>query len=142
MSRAGALQALTLAGALIRVWFVLRHKGRAPAWVWALGLLFIFAGIFLISPEKRAPAEKVDFSEVKRVIDMRCVACHAGKPSFPGIAEAPKGMRLDSVERIRSQARQIHQQTVLGRVMPPGNLTAMTEEERVLLDRWLRAGER
>jgi uncharacterized membrane protein len=135
-----ALVALTLAGALIRVWFVLRHKGRAPAWVWVLGLVFIFVGIFLISPEKRAAVEKVDFSEVKRVIDTRCVACHAGKPSFPGIAEAPKGMRLDTPERIRAQAPQIHQQTVLGKAMPPGNLTGITEEERALLDRWFRGG--
>jgi len=28
---------------------------------------------------------------------------------------------------------------VLAKAMPPGNLTAMTEEERRLLDRWYRA---
>jgi uncharacterized membrane protein len=76
---------------------------------------------------------------VKKIVDTRCVACHAEKPSFPGMNEAPKGVKLDTDERIRAQAAQIHQQTVLGKAMPPGNLTAMTEEERRLLDRWYRA---
>jgi uncharacterized membrane protein len=137
-----ALVALTLAGALVRVWFVMRHKGRAPAWVWFLGVLFIGLGIYLLRPEKPAAAQKVDFSAVKRVIDTRCVSCHADKPSFQGMSEAPKGVKLDSEARIRAQAQQIHQQTVLGKAMPPGNLTAMSEEERALLDRWFRAGER
>jgi uncharacterized membrane protein len=137
-----ALAALTLAGALIRVWFVMRHKGPAPAWVWFAGLLFIAFTVFLLSPERPKETSKVEFSEVKRVIDTRCVACHAEKPSFQGIAEAPKGVKLDTAERIRAQAQQIHQQTVLGKAMPPGNLTAMTEEERMLLERWIRAGER
>jgi uncharacterized membrane protein len=131
-----ALVALTLAGALIRVWFVMRHKGRAPAWVWVLGLLFVAFAAFLLAPERPKEASKVEFSEVKRVIDARCVACHAEKPSFQGLNEAPKGVKLDTDERIRAQAAQIHQQTVLGKAMPPGNLTAMTEEERRLLDRW------
>jgi uncharacterized membrane protein len=80
------------------------------------------------------------FPEVKQVIDTRCVSCHADKPSFQGFAEAPKGVKLDAPERIRAQALQIHQQTVLSKAMPPGNLTGMTDEERALLDRWYRTG--
>jgi uncharacterized membrane protein len=134
-----ALIALTLAGALIRVWFVMRHKGRAPAWVWLLGLLFILCAALLVAPPRPTAASKVDYQDVKKIVDTRCVACHAEKPSFPGMNEAPKGVKLDTDERIRAQAVQIHQQTVLGKAMPPGNLTAMTEEERRLLDRWYRA---
>jgi uncharacterized membrane protein len=137
-----ALVAMTLAGALIRVWFVMRHKGRAPAWVWALGLAFILFTAYLVAPQRQAAADKVEFSEVKRIIDARCVACHADKPSFQGFAEAPKGVKLDTPGRIRALMQPIHQQTVLAKAMPPGNLTAMSEEERALLDRWLRAGER
>jgi uncharacterized membrane protein len=135
-----ALVALTLAGALIRVWFVMRHKGRAPAWIWVVGLLFILFTAFLLAPPRPKDVSKVEFSEVKRVVDTRCVSCHAEKPSFQGMAEAPKGVKLDTAERIRVQAQQIHQQTVLGKAMPPGNLTGITEEERALLDRWFRGG--
>jgi len=137
-----ALVALTIAGALVRVWFVMRHKGRAPAWVWVMGLAFILFTAWLVGPQRQAAADKVEFSAVKQVIDARCVACHADKPSFQGFAEAPKGVKLDTPERIRALMQPIHQQSVLARAMPPGNLTGMTEEERMLLDRWLRAGER
>jgi uncharacterized membrane protein len=133
------LVALTVAGALVRVWFVMRHKGRAPAWVWILGVLFLAGAAALIAPQRPGEAAKVDFSEVKRVLDTRCVSCHADKPSFQGIAEAPKGVKLDAPDRVRALAMQIHQQTVLSKAMPPGNLTGMTEEERALLDRWYRS---
>jgi uncharacterized membrane protein len=131
---------VTLAGALVRVWFVMRHKGRAPAWVWILGVLLVAAAAALIAPEKPRQGAAASFPEVKQVIDTRCVSCHADKPSFQGLPEAPKGVKLDRPERVRAQALQIHQQTVLSKAMPPGNLTGMTDEERALLDRWYRSG--
>ena len=133
------LVALTLAGALIRVWFVLRHKGAAPAWIWILGLACIAAAAALVMPRTQRSAEKVPFEVVNNIVQVRCAVCHAERPGMPGLAEAPKGVKLDTSERIRAQAVQIHQQTVLSRAMPPGNLTAMTDEERALLDRWSRS---
>jgi uncharacterized membrane protein len=131
------LVGMTLAGALIRVWFVMRHRGRAPWWVLAAGIACVAALAFLIAPQKKPTAEQVGFDKIKTVIDARCVSCHAQKPSFQGIAEAPKGVALETQEQVRRFAQQIHQQTVLTRAMPPGNLTGMTEEERGLLGRWL-----
>lgn len=131
---------LTVAGALVRVWFVMRHKGRAPAWVWILGVVFALAAAALVAPRPQSGTAPVSFAEVKRVIDTRCVACHAEKPAFQGFSEPPKGVRLDTPERIGAQALHIHQQTVLSRAMPPGNLTGLTEEERALLERWYRSG--
>jgi len=136
------LVGMTLAGALVRVWFVMRHKGATPLWVLFAGLAFIAGTAFLIRPIEEKAEGPVSFEDVKRVIDARCVSCHADKPSFPGIAEAPKGAKLDTPERIRAQALLIHQQTVAARVMPPGNLTGMTEEERSLLGRWFRSERR
>jgi uncharacterized membrane protein len=132
------LIAMTLAGALIRLWFVARHKGRAPAWTVVLGLILVGVVMVMLVPRPQTSAEAVEFSEVKQVLDLRCLSCHAEKPTFQGLAEAPKGVKLDTPERINAQRLQIHQQTVLSRAMPPGNLTAMTDEERALLDRWVR----
>jgi uncharacterized membrane protein len=98
----------------------------------------VAAAVVLIAPRAQPGAAKVEFDEVKQVLDRRCLACHAEKPAFQGLAEAPKGVRLDSRERIEALRMQIHQQTVLSRAMPPGNLTKMTDEERALLDRWAR----
>jgi uncharacterized membrane protein len=132
------LIAMTLAGALIRLWFVARHKERAPAWTLVLGLILVGVVMVMLVPKPQSNAATVTFSEVQQVLDARCLSCHAEKPSFQGLAEAPKGVKLDTAERINAQRLQIHQQTVLSRAMPPGNLTGMTDAERALLDRWVR----
>jgi uncharacterized membrane protein len=134
------LVAMTVAGALVRVWFVMRHKGRAPAWVWALGVLVFAATAMLLAPRDAPEAAQVSFVQVQGVIGARCVSCHADKPAFQGLAEAPKGIRLDTPERVRAAAQQIYQQAARSKAMPPGNLTGMTDEERALLDRWYRSG--
>lgn len=126
---------LTLAGALVRLWFVARHKGPAPAWTLALGILLVVATIALLAPRPQAVSESVDPMAVKRVIELRCANCHAEKPAFQGLTEAPRGVKLDSEERIRAQAPLIRQ-TVRARTMPPGNLTGLTEDERALIERW------
>lgn len=135
------LVALTVAGALIRVWFVMRHKSRPPAWPLVISALLLLGIVALIAPREQVQAGPPPaIAEVERVIGERCVSCHAAKPAFPGLAEAPKAVLLDTSERIRMHAAAIHQQTVLTRAMPPGNVTGMTGEERALLDRWYRAG--
>jgi len=134
------LVAMTLAGALVRVWFVMRHKGRAPAWVWALGAIVFVATAALLAPREARDTEAVPFARVQGVIGTRCVSCHADKPAFQGLAEAPKGVKLDTPERVRAAALQIYQQAARSKAMPPGNLTGMTDDERALLDRWYRSG--
>jgi uncharacterized membrane protein len=132
------LIAMAVAGALIRLWFVARHKGPAPAWTLVVGLFLIAVVVAALAPKQQTAAVAVNFFEVKQVLDLRCLSCHAEKPSFQGLSEAPKGVKLDTPERIQAQRLQIHQQTVLSKAMPPGNLTGMTEDERALLDRWVR----
>ena len=134
------LVGLTLAGGLIRVWFVMRHKGNAPAWPLAAGISVLFVLMILLLPRTEEKAIPVKFEEIRRIIDARCVGCHMVKPTFQGLNEAAKGILLDTPERIGAQAALIHQQTVLTRAMPPGNLTQMTDEERALLARWVRGG--
>ncbi len=136
------LVAFTVAGALIRIWFVRRHKGKASPWPLAAGLLVLAAIAVLLAPRAGPVSAPPAFADVGRVIAQRCGACHAEKPAFPGTAQAPKGMLLDTPDRIRAHALEIHQQAVATRVMPPGNVTRMTDEERALLDRWYRAGAR
>ncbi len=130
----------TAAGALIRVWFVLRHKGEASPAPLAAGVLILAAVAILIAPRAEKGASEVKFAAVKQIVGARCVTCHAQSPTFQGVAQPPKGVMLDTAERIHSLALPIHQQTVLSKVMPPGNLTGITDDERQLIDRWYRAG--
>ncbi|NNF40713.1 MAG: urate hydroxylase PuuD [Woeseiaceae bacterium] len=131
---------ICVAGALIRVYFVARHKGKAsllPA-VLAAALLAGLA-IAMAPPTRATNAAAASFEAVRNVVNLRCVNCHAQNPEHPGFPAAPLGVMLDTDERIMAQAARIHQQTVVARVMPIGNLTAITEEERQIIDRWYRA---
>ena len=43
---------------------------------------------------------------------------------------------FDSEEQILADASRIYQQTVVTRAMPIGNLTGISEEERLMIDAW------
>lgn len=74
------------------------------------------------------------------IVELRCVGCHALKPSVPGFSAAPGGVRLDTVEELVRNAVKINATSVINHSMPPGNSTGMTDEERNLLGRWIAAG--
>jgi uncharacterized membrane protein len=60
-------------------------------------------------------------------------------PTQAGIATAPKGIMFDTELQARAAAIFIVQQAVTTRAMPPGNLTAISEEERAALGAWATA---
>jgi uncharacterized membrane protein len=71
----------------------------------------------------------------------RNTATSANAPSHPDFRRPPKG--VGSIPRADpAQARNIEQQAVLSDIMPLGNTTRMTQEERRMLGAWIRAGAR
>ncbi len=134
------LIAISLAGALIRVYFVARHSGNASILPMLLAAALLAAVAVLIAPKSTASTSAaVDFAEVRAVVHARCTNCHSRAPTHPAFPAAPGGVALDSDAEIVAEAQRIHQQTVVTRVMPIGNLTSMTEAERDLIDRWYSA---
>jgi uncharacterized membrane protein len=88
-----------------------------------------------------APAgPPVPFAEVKKIIDMRCAGCHAEKPTISGIAAPPNGLVLEAPEKIRAVRELIKTRVVTTKTMPLGNITAMTDDERALVGRWIDQG--
>ncbi len=134
---------LSLAGALIRVYFVARHKGNASPLILiiagALLAIMIVAGAPRPAPEM-PQGEAVSFSEIKQIIATRCTSCHSQTPSQAGFASAPAGVLLDSDEQILARAPLVHQQVVAAKAMPLGNLTGMTPAERDKINNWFIAG--
>ena len=131
------LIAISLAGALIRIYFVARHSGRAsPVPLVIAGILL--AGVAaLIAPQAGAASgESVAFADVRTVVQHRCTTCHSAQPTHPAFPAAPGGVEFDTDQQIVAEALRIHQQTVTTRVMPIGNLTNITDEERDIIDRW------
>ena len=131
------LIAISLAGALIRVYFVARHKGKASLVPIVIAVLLLAGVAAMIAPRASAASgEAVAISDVRKIIYDRCTSCHAYEPTHPAFPAAPGGVVLENDEQIVAEAQRIHQQTVVTRVMPIGNLTGISEEERELLDRW------
>src|SRR5262249_31495635 len=63
----------------------------------------------------------------------RCSMCHRHEPVWPGVHAPPKGVVLDDADNIRRHARLIELNAVRSNAMPPGNITAMTAQERQLI---------
>ena len=138
---------MMFAGALIRQFFVQRHGyhlGRAAnPWPFAaVGVVLIVGAILAMAPwgagTSKAPSnvastQPVAFSEVKAVIDQRCLSCHGEQVQM-------KNVRLDQKEGIQTHAQNIYQQVSVTKQMPMNNATGITEEERNLITRWYQAG--
>jgi len=136
------LIAITVAGALIRVYFVERHKGTASPLPIIIAFVILAGVAVLIAPKTSSgSAAAVSFDEVRVVMEHRCTNCHSSTPSHPAFPAAPGGVMFDTDQQIVAEAQRIHHQTVTTRVMPIGNLTGMTDEERDILDRWYQSLE-
>ncbi|WP_046868275.1 urate hydroxylase PuuD [Microvirga massiliensis] len=144
---------IVVAGAVIRHFFNSRHAHKgSPWWTWAVAAACIVAAIYLsiigrptvalASNTAPVPAAMLPTEEALLAVQSRCSMCHAAEPVWPGIATAPKGVRLDTSEEIARRAESIRIQSVLTHAMPPGNLTGMTLEERRAVADWLAARDR
>jgi len=148
---------LMLVGALVRTWFVKRHKG-VDAWPLLVAVAMLLAGLIAwlapqpamvpvtAAPALSAPATpgtastgatataadgKVSFETVKTIVAARCLACH-------NAALAPKRIQFHEPQLIEQHAAEIYQQVVVQKSMPLNNATGITDEERATLGRWFK----
>ncbi len=131
------LVAISLVGALIRIYFVARHKGKASPLPIVVAGLIIVAMVIAMAPKSRVrTSAALSLEDIRPVIEHRCVTCHSAEPTHIAFPAAPAGVKFDSEEQILAAADRIHQQTVVTRAMPIGNLTGISEEERLMIDAW------
>ncbi len=136
------LIAITMAGALIRIYFVARHKGPASPVTIIIAFLILAGVAAAIVPKASASSGVVvSFNDVRSVVHHRCTACHSSQPTHPAFPAAPGGVILDTDQQIVAEAQRIYQQTVVTRVMPIGNLTGISEDERTVIDHWYQSVE-
>jgi uncharacterized membrane protein len=137
---------MMFAGALIRQFFVQRHGyllGRTfNPWPFAaVGVILILTVILAMAPwGAKSEASQVSiaspaptYNQVQAVIAQRCVTCHGAQVQM-------KNVRLDSAEGLQSNAQNVYLQVSVTRQMPMNNATGITEDERVLIARWVQAG--
>lgn len=138
------LIAICAAGACIRVYFVARHKaadrqGHTSPLPAVLGVLTLAGVAFALVPANPAATHTPSFARFQSIVAQRCVACHSTNPTQPGFSAPPNGVLLDTPEHILANVIQMQQQ-VASRAMPLGNITGITEEERMEMLSWLQNG--
>jgi uncharacterized membrane protein len=82
------------------------------------------------------------YATARSIVNRHCLGCHSEHPTIPAFPLAPKEIELDTAEEMQRHAALILTTVAESRSMPLLNKTGMTEEERVLLADWVRAGAR
>ncbi len=155
------LAALGALSVLVRHYFNTRHDSNRFAWALPAAAVGMICLAFVLSPNRQpvpqnlAPttpeqasvgeqqegtATHSAFNKVSSVIEERCTVCHSAKPTSSLFSAAPAGVMFDTPEQIQQMAAKIHAQTVASQIMPLGNITQMTQEERDLLASWIEQG--
>ena len=126
---------------MIRHYFNLRGVGQAKNSLIAIIAISVFALIYALAPSqvKVQSQEVVSIAEAQVIIEKHCVSCHAAEPSNKAFAIAPKGIMLDTKEKINTHKDQIYRQAVLSKAMQIVNSTNMTDQEREQLGVWIEA---
>mgnify|MGYP001199837689 CR=1 FL=1 len=149
--------------------FARQRGGRTPAWTAVAGILILAGTVAALAPTgsrvgaqaaaatiaavpapgmDSSPAGTTDsaqgpgatgFERIAVILEQRCNTCHAAKPAHPAFTTTPKGVVLETYDQVRSMLPLLETQ-VASRVMPLGNLTGMTDDERTELIGWIHAG--
>ncbi|EGU61721.1 hypothetical protein VINI7043_21376 [Vibrio nigripulchritudo ATCC 27043] len=144
---------------LVRHYFNTRHGSQKFAWTLPAAAVGMMTLAFITSPTSKPVVSQVTetastsqvetkpeasrtsvFTKVHSVIKERCTVCHSANPTHVAFQTAPAGVVLDTAEEIKNNVDRIVAQTVTTQVMPIGNLTQMTEEERTLIGDWAAKG--
>lgn len=164
------LAGLSVFSILVRHYFNTRHGSQKFAWTIPAAALGMVTLAFVSSPYAnkastqvvKAPVTQtsseeaqtgsepmaqssahdgsIPFSQINQVIQERCSVCHSASPTHAAFQTAPGGVILDTPEEIKVNVPRIVAQTVTTKVMPLGNLTQMTDEERTLIGEWVEQG--
>ena len=113
----------------------LARKKLMPA-VYDLANRGLLPPAFALTGFARRDWDEQDFA-VQAIVSHHCIQCHSARPSHPAFAAAPNGVIFDSLAAVRLRAPQVYEQAVKTELMPLGNQTGMTEEERRVLAAWL-----
>ena len=130
------LTLIMIAGVLIRQFFVVKLKGKKE-YQWFASGAAILAGVAVwIAPAPQAAIALTvvpKFAEIQTIVEQRCTMCHNAQV-------ISKNIQLHTPELIVKNAQAMYQQAVVTRIMPMGNGTRITEEERAKIGAWVAAG--
>ncbi len=152
------LLVLFAAAAAIRQFFVVWHSGQRAWGLLATGGVLLVGTLASLAPRESAPSPSsapatptattaappaavpaIDGAAALEIAGRHCVQCHGAHPSL--MPSAPNGVRFDTVAEIEAHRAGIARQLRL-KVMPPGNLTKLSDEDRAMFVAWAAAAPR
>jgi uncharacterized membrane protein len=140
--------AIGVLSAYLRHFFNLKNNGVVKPQILVIAGICLAALIYLVAPKSVSTANTelpsevsstaaANTSPVLSIVKEHCSVCHADHPTNPAFAAPPAGIVIDNEVQIRTLSERIRAVAVDSHYMPLGNLTGMTEEERLILGRWL-----
>jgi uncharacterized membrane protein len=137
------LTLIAAAAVSIRHFFNRRHKG-VLAWQYPMIGVVLLSFVAWWTAPRIIPLPKVEgvvtFDRVRAIVGERCINCHSPVPTFVGLAQPPAGVLLHTPEGLLKNAQRVYQQVVVTRMMPLGNITQMTDQERAIVAAWVTSG--
>ncbi|MER2508048.1 urate hydroxylase PuuD [Amaricoccus sp.] len=142
-----------LMGVTIRHYFNTVHARKGnPTWLWLVTAV-IFVIIMWLSTSPGSQREELaglppmaerfasaqGFQQVSDTVMGRCAMCHSAEPFYEGVTFPPKGVLLDTPERVAEHAREIYLQAGRSHAMPPANVTGIEPVERRSIVQWYQA---
>ena len=144
------LLGLSIISVAVRHYFNTRHNSQRFVWALPAAVLALLVMAYVTAPSHPSPKPNsassaaaqtpVSALQAQAIVAKHCVSCHSAKPSHVAFSAAPGGVMFDSIEAIKRYKDQIYLQTVANHIMPLGNSTGMTQDERDQLGRWIADG--
>ena len=137
---------ISIIGASVRHYFNLRNKKELNVWILpsaAIGMICLMLYVSfpkIVDDNQEYKSEEVSFNEIKNIIKYRCGVCHQNNPTFNGFDDPPLGIVFETAEDIVKNIDGIKAQALDSDIMPPGNITGMTESERNKIKKWIKTG--
>ena len=136
------LIAVSAVGILARHYFNIRHVSKA-LWMLPTALFGFVLIVYATMPAKQgalSDSETITTAQIMPVITKRCISCHSTHPTQAGFSSPPAGLAYDKEGVLENNADKVDAQ-VRQNLMPLGNLTKMTKDERDQVNRWYRSLE-
>lgn len=136
------LMVIILITAAVRQYFVLRHFGKQKPMVLIGAIIATIILAYAIAPKTvEITAEQkqqvVTDAQALKIIETRCSACHAEKPTDDVFTSPQGGVIFTDIASIKQWAPRIEARAINSKDMPFMNKTKMTDEERLTLSLWL-----
>lgn len=128
---------LMVSGAMVRQAMVTKNPKERYLVIPALIGLLSLVAISAQKPKAVEIKEVITYEKVAPIVQARCLSCHSSNNTDEVFKEAQKGVILETKELLRTHRHKALDQ-VSNKVMPLGNKTGMTDEERAILVKYLK----